>query len=69
MADRKTLVGNGGELENYSWVQTLQDVTVTVPVTPGMRATSPAMHVPGAAPLRSLYPAPTGQRPEHGALQ
>ncbi|KAJ4875686.1 Protein BOBBER 1 [Raphanus sativus] len=32
--------GNGTDLENYSWVQTLQEVTVNIPVPTGTKARS-----------------------------
>ncbi|XP_019087055.1 PREDICTED: protein BOBBER 1 [Camelina sativa] len=32
--------GNGTDLENYSWVQTLQEVTVNIPVPSGTKARS-----------------------------
>ena len=32
--------GNGYDLENYSWVQTLQEVTVNIPVPTGTKARS-----------------------------
>ncbi|KAF8114856.1 hypothetical protein N665_0033s0046 [Sinapis alba] len=32
--------GNGTDLENYSWVQTLQEVTVSIPVPTGTKARS-----------------------------
>lgn len=32
--------GNGTDLENYSWVQNLQEVTVNIPVPTGTKARS-----------------------------
>jgi len=34
----KPNAGNGADMGRYSWVQTLQDVTVSVPVPPGTRS-------------------------------
>ncbi|KAI8565045.1 hypothetical protein RHMOL_Rhmol03G0230300 [Rhododendron molle] len=30
--------GNGLDLDNYSWVQTLQEVTINIPVPPGTKS-------------------------------
>lgn len=30
--------GNGLDMDNYSWVQSLQEVTITIPVPPGTKA-------------------------------
>lgn len=31
-------VGNGGKTENYEWTQTLQELSVVVPVPPGSKS-------------------------------
>jgi hypothetical protein len=36
--DEKAPVGNGGRTEKYIWTQTLEEVTIFVPIPEGLRA-------------------------------
>lgn len=62
--------GNGTDLENYSWVQTLQEVTVNVPVPTGTKARSVVceikknhlkLGIKGQDPIIDVSPSATAQ--------
>ena len=50
--------GNGADLERYSWVQTLGDVVVSVPVPPGTKGRACAVDIKKKAISAGLAGAP-----------